>query len=400
MKVTPLLTRALLGVFAMFVVTACGSAYLADRILREQLTHEFESKGIAIAASIATASGVSLLQGNVGSIHELVDRCGDIQGVAYVLVRDRKNRVISHTFGAAPPPVVLTANTRSNRPTIRSLSLGPSQPCIDVAYPIRQGADGYVHVGLDAAPVAASIRAATLEQLQLVAMITVASLFLTALLVNRISRPLRWLSRYAATLATAGWDASETESAGKELPVIVRRGDEVGQFAQAFQHLLQELGARERGLRDAEAALRQREHYFRSLIEHASDVITIVDADGTVRYESPAIQHVLGYDPEELVGTNAFSQVHPDDIGEVTAAFARSIQQGGVGRITEFRYRHKDGSWRVLEAVGRSLLGDRPSAGSSSPRETLQSDAVPRSSARRRRPRRPRTTRRRHSWRT
>jgi PAS domain S-box-containing protein len=97
---------------------------------------------------------------------------------------------------------------------------------------------------------------------------------------------------------------------------------------------------------------------FRSLVQYASDIITILEVNGTILYESPALERLLGYRAEELIGTNAFSYIHPDDIEQVSCVFAQTLKTGGVGPLVEFRFRHADGSWRHLEAVGNSLLED------------------------------------------
>ena len=105
----------------------------------------------------------------------------------------------------------------------------------------------------------------------------------------------------------------------------------------------------------AENALRQSERRFRSLIENSSDIITILRADGTIHYQSPSVERVLGYKPEELNGQNAFSFIHPDDTARVLERFT-AVSQGGEATTIEFRFRHQDGSWRVLEAIGNVLL--------------------------------------------
>jgi PAS domain S-box-containing protein len=108
----------------------------------------------------------------------------------------------------------------------------------------------------------------------------------------------------------------------------------------------------------AEEALRQNEAYFRSLIENALDIIAIVNADGTIRYESLSVERVLGYGPEELNGRNAFEWVHPDDLVRTKQIFSEALQIPGATRSAIFRFRHKDGSWRILEASGQNLLHD------------------------------------------
>nr|MBA3531965.1 PAS domain S-box protein [Ardenticatenales bacterium] len=112
--------------------------------------------------------------------------------------------------------------------------------------------------------------------------------------------------------------------------------------------------------REAEAARRASEERFRSLIQNSSDVISILAADGTILYESPSVERILGYQPEELVGQNAFGLIHPDDIANVVSVFGETVERGNDEEQAhiEFRYLHKDGSWKLLEAIGTALLND------------------------------------------
>ncbi|MBI1815501.1 MAG: PAS domain S-box protein [Deltaproteobacteria bacterium] len=111
-----------------------------------------------------------------------------------------------------------------------------------------------------------------------------------------------------------------------------------------------------------EPRLADAEH-FRALIEHASDLIAIFNADGSLRYASPSHERVLGYPPAELVGRSVFELVHPEDVARVIATFADHVQHPGVAPSIEFRFHHRDGSWRVVEAIGNNLLTD-PGVGS------------------------------------
>jgi PAS domain S-box-containing protein len=103
-----------------------------------------------------------------------------------------------------------------------------------------------------------------------------------------------------------------------------------------------------------ELSLQQSEEQFRSVTENALDLVSILRRDGTVRYASPSHGRILGYTPAELIGHNFFSFVHPEDsLKATTAAPTRADQQGSD--FVEFRFRHRDGSWRVLEGVGRDV---------------------------------------------
>ncbi len=98
------------------------------------------------------------------------------------------------------------------------------------------------------------------------------------------------------------------------------------------------------------------ELYFRHLTEYSLDFITILDADGTIRFESNSIEKELGYHRDDYLGKNAFDFLHPDDVPRVMQAFLTALQNHGNTPVLSFRFRHKDGSYRVLEGCGNNLL--------------------------------------------
>jgi diguanylate cyclase (GGDEF)-like protein/PAS domain S-box-containing protein len=104
--------------------------------------------------------------------------------------------------------------------------------------------------------------------------------------------------------------------------------------------------------------LRASEQRFRALVQNSSDVFLILGRDGTVTYQSPAVERVLGYTPDERVGRSIFELTHPEDIGFVKAAIGELMKAPGGIRTIELRSRHADGSWRVLEATGRNMFDD------------------------------------------
>ncbi len=102
--------------------------------------------------------------------------------------------------------------------------------------------------------------------------------------------------------------------------------------------------------RRAIEVLQRREEHFRSLIESALDLVAIVQADGILRYASPSHLTVLGWRPEELIGLDILSLIAPED-----HLVARDMLRDGVGHAFEYRFRHKDGSWRMVESYARNL---------------------------------------------
>jgi two-component system cell cycle sensor histidine kinase/response regulator CckA len=104
--------------------------------------------------------------------------------------------------------------------------------------------------------------------------------------------------------------------------------------------------------RDSQQVLRAREELFRSLIENATDVIAIVGADGTTLYQSPSVERVVGWKPEELLGTPTFALLHRDDVARAEDVVA-AVLAGDEPDPVELRLRHRDGSWRTVEAIAR-----------------------------------------------
>ena len=112
---------------------------------------------------------------------------------------------------------------------------------------------------------------------------------------------------------------------------------------------------------EAAQVLEQREAHFRSLIENASDLITVINPQGVILYQSPSSLRLLGYPPDSLIGASLFSYLHPDDAPEVMAAIQRVVDQP-LDRAAnhepirvECRVRNNAGHWRTLEAYGRLL---------------------------------------------
>jgi diguanylate cyclase (GGDEF)-like protein/PAS domain S-box-containing protein len=106
------------------------------------------------------------------------------------------------------------------------------------------------------------------------------------------------------------------------------------------------------------ADLRRSQERFRSLVQNSVDVNMILAADGTIEYESSAVERVLGYRPEERIGASIMSFVHPDDQAWGQELMAEVVSAGGAMASGELRVKHADGSWRWIEAVGKNLFDD------------------------------------------
>ncbi len=111
--------------------------------------------------------------------------------------------------------------------------------------------------------------------------------------------------------------------------------------------------------REMTQTLRDSQERFRALIEKSSDYITVVDQQAVATYESPAVETLTGFKPEELVGRPALENVHPDDVAATGAALASGFAEPGVQKSAVYRMKHKNGSYRTYESTGRAMVNDK-----------------------------------------
>jgi len=132
---------------------------------------------------------------------------------------------------------------------------------------------------------------------------------------------------------------------------FLQKGEVDGRvLARALQH------ARERVL--FRRSLLEREARFRALVENSYDAITLIDDRGTVLYDSRAIVRVTGFTPEERLGQWIGQSVHPEEHPEMVRKFQDCLTRPDEILHMEYRFKHRDGSWRWGEAVGMNRLGD------------------------------------------
>ena len=145
----------------------------------------------------------------------------------------------------------------------------------------------------------------------------------------------------AITQASVTGDWSACSPADSRIPID--SDDELGDTAAAFNRLLDALAAGEQ---------------FRSLVHNASDVITVVAGDGTIRYQTPSVGWVLGWPSTALVGSRLPELVHPEDLPAFTGYLLQVVAERDAPPFVAHRLRHRDGSYRHVETVGSDLLAD------------------------------------------
>ena len=166
------------------------------------------------------------------------------------------------------------------------------------------------------------------------------------LLTRRLMQPLRMLTDGAEQIGNGVLDTR----------IVIQSRDEFGRLASVFNQMAHQL-------QETLTALQHREAHFRALIENSSDLIAIVDANGSIRYLSPSIDRLLGYSEDALNGRRVFDFVHPDDLDAAQGVFRRrAVDDDAAASVVVLRFRHQDGSWRAIEATGNNLL-DHPAVG-------------------------------------
>jgi PAS domain S-box-containing protein len=107
-----------------------------------------------------------------------------------------------------------------------------------------------------------------------------------------------------------------------------------------------------------EELARHNEEFFRSLIEDTSDIIAILNSDGTIRHESPSINRTLGYSAEDLVNKSLYSIIPKDDVPAARAIFAGILENPGIVRPIRLSLIRKDGTTCVMEGIISNLNGN------------------------------------------
>jgi PAS domain S-box-containing protein len=157
-----------------------------------------------------------------------------------------------------------------------------------------------------------------------------------------------WLVRERARAARAGRLIAATRriAAGDgDTSTGLRGPDDLGVLGDAID----QTAAR---LRSVTATLRARQEWFRMLLEHGSDVILALDAGFRIGFAGPSLPRVLGWTAAQVARRPLADFIHPDDMDAVRASLETVLKRSGFGEPIAFRFRHADGGWRSVEAIG------------------------------------------------
>jgi PAS domain S-box-containing protein len=116
------------------------------------------------------------------------------------------------------------------------------------------------------------------------------------------------------------------------------------------------------GQKNTQEALRASDKRFKALIENSTDMVTLLDKNAVILYDSPSIERILGYTLEEKIGRNGFEFIHPDDVEMTRKTFEEIINSSSSAENIRYRIKHKNGHWLWVETTANNLLNE-PSVG-------------------------------------
>ena len=174
-----------------------------------------------------------------------------------------------------------------------------------------------------------------------------------------LHRPRMSLAPYAAVVL--GYGTLFVSALSQQTPSL---GVVLGAIALTLAVLVRQYMAVSENVRlSAETAARASEARFRSLVQNSSDIIAVVTPETRIRYQTPSVERLLGYRPEELDGTRLTDLLHPEDQPRAVAMVGEISQRAGAPAPLEWRLRRRSGEWFFAEVIITNLLEDPTIAG-------------------------------------
>ncbi len=332
-----------------------------EKISRDALIGNAVS--IADAAAVAIAPPLAL--NDMQEISNVVESFSKFHGLVYIIIQTNDGGIVN--YHNKKPGDIITEQQLSKEVGLDSKDnvLRIEKPILT---PTKVLGTLYLAVSLD------SLNQTVSESRRV---ITFVSLFIflvgfigVFVMSSIISRPVKMLMTAAGAVRDGDFEAR----------VNHKSRDELGNLSDSFNSMVESLESAYQNLESANAtlahhseelqqevserkrielALRESEGRFRAVIEHATDIVAVMDSDSNFIYVSPASIHMLGRPAESIVGTNILELIHPSDRVQVQKGILAGKQSPENILRFDARYRHSDGSWRYLAVRGRNLY-DQP----------------------------------------
>ncbi len=230
-----LLGKTLWGQVIIFGCLAMSTSAFSAWNINHNLTEEYKSKGTAIASSIAFSSESLLVTNPLETNQAIIDQFINIRGVAYVFIVDSDQQVIAHTFVPQFPQELTFLNQKNTVKNpeiiIKEVEIKKTAKILDISAPILAGVGGFVHVGMDKGLIFTTVKDAIIQQMFLILILFVISIYANYLFVKKISQPLSELTKYARNLQRKHFTAK----------ISIKSKDEVGLLAKTMESMATEI---------------------------------------------------------------------------------------------------------------------------------------------------------------
>jgi histidine kinase len=356
--------KIVFSILAVILAISVAIAFLTRFILVSSLTSELETRGSAIAGSVADRAGSAILDKNLPSLLALIFDEAMLRErrhiISYIYVTDTRGQILCHSFVRPFPREILPRDEppADKERIVHRLSLD-GQEVMDVAMPVTEGLYriGIVHVGLSMQHIDSLEAKLRITFLGFISAIVLIVSLISTRISRHITMPISRLTRVADELSRGnfdiklditgqdeGWDTSacpaytntdlpcwsfdlSSTAAGQQIPPETlrtckqcvfyrkRRGDEVVQLADSFRNMVWSIKLYRRRLRESEEK-------YRSLFDSGPDPIFVIDFSiHRILDANPRAQEIYGFSKEELVG-RSFLDLGPEPNLEFLAFFS------------------------------------------------------------------------------
>jgi twitching motility protein PilJ len=277
-----LLPKIILFLFVALVPLAAITWYISVQTLRQNMTEEFTSKGMAIAKSLASSSVDLLLTRDASTVQSAIDQFAAISGVKYVVVYDAGRHLVAHTFAPLVPGGLVEKNVVPGEVAQQVKEIqyvdpvtGAESHIIDIGVPVLAGQLGTVRVGMDRSIIEAAAAKAGQRLLYIFAGVAVVAVLAGVVFARRISKPVGQVVRIAERVGQG--DLS------KLVPVTSR--DEIGQLAHTFNDTVVRLRSLVQTEAERDDERRKREELQRNITRFLDIATEIAQGDLSKRGE-------------------------------------------------------------------------------------------------------------------
>ncbi|MBT8399903.1 MAG: PAS domain S-box protein, partial [Rhodothermia bacterium] len=354
--------RAKLGIFAVLEVALISAALYVffPSHLEDQAVDAITKRASAVADMAAYVISGRASPQSSSDVDILLRASAQVEDLVYVFLTGPDGTVISEVNR---DPGRYLANSEIRKPG----GLSPQHDIFRVhrAVEVADGSRRTLHLAISLEPLTKTARRSRATIAGICMLILMLGMVGVVIMSQIITAPLKEI------VATA-----EKISQGElEHRVKVASVDEIGRLGASFNNMVDGLKSAYKHLESANAtlayhsedlqaeiaqkkraeeALRASEAKFRAVVEHATDVVAVLNESGRIRYVSPATIHMMGVPPENLVGTKVLDNVHPEDRPVLQRALNQSKSLTGIIEA-DVRWRHANGKWRYLAFRGRNL---------------------------------------------